>query len=100
MKIFLDDTRTPPNGWILCYWPDDVIELMKTKNVTHISLDHDLGHDKITGYDVLLWLEEKVHYDSNLIIPEITIHSANPVGRKRMENAIKSIHKKSNYCEL
>ena len=37
------------------------IELLKTGNVTEISLDHDLGDDdRGTGYDVVLWIEEAV----------------------------------------
>ena len=55
MKIFLDDERPTPNGWIGLRWPEEVIELLTTKNVTEISLDHDLGDDAHgTGYDVLL----------------------------------------------
>lgn len=43
MKIFLDDIRKPPNGWIQVYWPDEMINLLKTGFVEEISLDHDLG---------------------------------------------------------
>ncbi|WP_416380688.1 cyclic-phosphate processing receiver domain-containing protein, partial [Gilliamella sp. B2717] len=46
MKIFLDDIRKPPNGWIQVYWPDEMINLLKTGFVEEISLDHDLGDDK------------------------------------------------------
>ncbi len=39
MKIYLDDLRPTPNGWIHAYWPDEVIEYLKTGNVEIISLD-------------------------------------------------------------
>lgn len=66
MKVYLDDERQAPEGWIRVYWPDEAIELLKKGNVTKISLDHDLGDDdKGTGYDVILWLE-KAAYLRNL----------------------------------
>lgn len=61
MKIFLDDERLTPEGWTRVYWPDEAIELLQTKTVTEISLDHDLGNDaKGTGYDVIVWIEQAV----------------------------------------
>ncbi len=94
-QIYLDDTREAPVGWRRCYWPQEVIDLLKQGGVSHISLDHDLGDDTIgTGYDVLSWLEEAVYtgQENPSIVPMyITIHSANPVGRQRMQNAIDSI---------
>ena len=61
MKLYLDDERPTPAGWTRCYWPDEVIEFLKTDFVTEISLDHDLGDDpKGAGYDVLTWIEEAV----------------------------------------
>ena len=33
---------------------------MRPAMFTELSLDHDLGDDTITGYDVLVWLEEAV----------------------------------------
>jgi len=84
MKIYLDDERIAPVGWIQVRWPDEVIELLEKGNVTHLSLDHDLGNDQIgTGYDVLLWIEEKVAL-SDFIPPNIHIHSANTSAQLRM----------------
>ncbi|VAW81561.1 hypothetical protein MNBD_GAMMA12-2513, partial [hydrothermal vent metagenome] len=56
MKVYLDDERPTPEGWVRVYWPDEAIELLKTGKVKEISLDHDLGDDERgTGYDVVLW---------------------------------------------
>ena len=61
MKVFLDDVRPTPEGWVRCYWPQEVIELLKTGNVEVISLDHDLGDDtRGTGMDVCKWIEQTV----------------------------------------
>ena len=61
MKVFLDDTREPPPGWILVPWPDEEIALLRTDAAEELSLDHDLSDDaRGTGYDVLVWIEETV----------------------------------------
>ena len=45
MKVWLDDERGAPEGWMRVRWPDEAIALLKTGQVTHLSLDHDLGDD-------------------------------------------------------
>ena len=45
MKLYLDDERETPAGWIRVFWPDEAIAWLKTEMVTEISLDHDLGDD-------------------------------------------------------
>jgi hypothetical protein len=93
MKVFLDDLRTSPRGWVLVSWPDEAIQLLKTGSVTHLSLDHDLGDDERgTGYDVLLWLEEAVALSGFIPPQEITVHSANSSARIKMQSAIESIN--------
>ena len=95
MKVWLDDLREAPEGWIRVYWPEDCIELLQTGNVTEISLDHDLGDDSVgTGYDVLLWIEKAVHCNG-FTAPRMYVHSANTSAREKMLNCIKSIAKHS-----
>ena len=91
MKVFLDDERQPPEGWILVRWPEEAIELLKTNQVTDLSLDHDLGDDEHgTGYDVILWIEEAVA-TRNFVPPRMKVHSANSSARIKMENGLRSI---------
>jgi hypothetical protein len=98
MRVFLDDERKTPIGWIRVYWPDEAIELLKIGNVTEISLDHDLGDDERgTGYDVVLWIEEAV-FNDGFIPPVIKVHSANISARKKMELGIEHIYKMANGC--
>ena len=97
MKVWLDDRRDAADGWLHVRTPDEAIELLRTGQVEEISLDHDLGlftteGKEWTGYAVLKWLEHEVATGTAAFdIPIISIHSANPVGRKRMEQAIASI---------
>lgn len=51
MKVYLDDERSTPNGWVRVYWPDEAVELLSTGEVVEISLDHRGGRvsaDKVT----------------------------------------------------
>ena len=95
MKVYLDDERQTPTGWVRVYWADEAIELLKTGEVTDLSLDHDLGDDeRSTGYDVVLWVEEAV-YTKGFIPPSIQVHSANSSARHKMELGIDNIFKKA-----
>lgn len=98
MKIYLDDLRSPPPEWTLTRWPIEVMNLIEGNQgkIEEISLDHDLGDDVCgTGYDVLKWIEEQVFNDPSFIPPQkITIHTANPVAKKRMEEVVSQIDKR------
>ncbi len=91
MKLYLDDERIPPEEWIHVRWPEEAIEILKTGKVTELSLDQDLGDDSHgTGYDVILWIEKEV-VTEGFVPPKITVHSANPSARQKMEAGISSI---------
>lgn len=93
MKLYLDDERIAPDGWVQVRWPDEAIKLLEKGGVTHLSLDHDLGDDQRgTGYDVLLWIEQEVVLQRH-VPPEIAIHTANPAARQRMIAAVDAIRK-------
>lgn len=95
MKVYLDDERDTPDGWVRTYTAKETIDLLKTGQVTDLSLDHDLGDDKKygTGYDVLIWLEENVATRIFKPPANIKIHSANVTARPKMEFAISCIKK-------
>lgn len=91
MKIFLDDNRPTPEGWLRAYWPDEVISLLRTGQVEAVSLDHDLGDDRHgTGYDVIVWIEHAVAL-RGFEPPQIFVHSANPAAAQRMLAGVASI---------
>lgn len=98
MKLFLDDIRNPPDGedWIVVRNYEDCIAILNTGRVTDLSLDHDLGETKYSGYDVATYIEFKV-WTEGFYPPKITVHSANPVGRRNIEAAIKSIERGNTF---
>jgi len=104
MKIYLDDIRIPVDpSWVLVKNYDEFVSIVKKhglSNISVISLDHDLGdsamkeyfnnvvtnytidynniHEK-TGYDCAKFLVNE-SMDTNVLLPQIYTHSANPVG--------------------
>ena len=94
IKVYLDDERATPEGWVRVFWPEEAIELLKTGEVEEISLDHDLGDDNHgTGYDVILWIEE-ASFTSDFNPPRMKVHSANTSARDKMERAINTINRR------
>lgn len=93
MRIFLDDERPTPEGWVRASWPQEVIALLEAGGVTEVSLDHDLGNDERgTGYDVVLWVEEAVA-TRGFVAPKLVVHSANSSARAKMEQGIAKIER-------
>lgn len=97
LKVWLDDERPAPPGWIHVRTPDEAIHYLKSGNVTEISLDHDLGlfneRDEQTGYNVLLWIEEQQMFN-NFDPPKMAVHSANSGARPKMLSAINAIDRR------
>ena len=94
MKVFLDDVRLAPRGWVQCNTADDCKTLLLSGGVEELSLDHDLGDDDQhgTGADVLDWIERELMTQTEWTAPmSITVHSANPVARKRMGSVVERI---------
>ncbi len=92
VRVWVDDVREPPGRvggeddyqWARTY--DEAIFLLAHQKVDVISIDHDLGGTK-TGYDVVCWIEEQVHY-GRMLLPQIFCHSQNPVGRQKILAAV------------
>ena len=93
VKVYLDDERPAPEGWVRVKTPEQCIALLETGMVSHLSLDHDLGDDENvgTGYDVVLWMEEQFFLNHYLPPENITVHSANVSARVKMEQGIKKL---------
>ncbi len=91
VRVFLDDERKAPPGWLQVRWPEEALAWLKTGRVEALSLDHDLGDDsRGTGYTVLLWLEEQVALHG-MTPPLLRVHSANTSARLKMLAACEAI---------
>lgn len=96
MKIWVDDIRPAPKGYVRCYSVNDAkYQVMMSEDDYHnaftgrlelIDIDHDAGEYVSDGGDyikLLDWLEE-----TGRNYP-IRIHSMNPVGRGNMRAIIR-----------
>ena len=100
MKIWVDDLREAPEGYIWCKSTNEALRLIVSNidNIAEIHLDHDMG-DTFGGdaINILNELERKSHRSEafakavNKIV--FKIHTANPVGAANM----KAIIEKNNW---
>lgn len=89
MKVFVDDERDAPDGWHLVKDVETAIRVLATfPNIDEISLDHDAGSG--TFQPVAYFIGEKYHNDMLWGDLEVKIHSANPVGRKKLKEILDS----------
>lgn len=89
MKIWLDDIREAPLGYIHCRSVNEakrfIEENEKTETIELIDCDHDLGDFAADGGDgikLLDWLLER-----GTMYP-IKLHTMNPVGRDNMQRML------------
>lgn len=91
-KLFVDDRRKAPTGWLHARTARAAIASLKRGEIEALSLDHDLGSNRATGYTVALWLEQEAALDHWAVVPAVIVtHSANPVGRRAIEAAVMTI---------
>ena len=108
INVYLDDVRTPTEGdWTVVRDYDEFVNLINfhgIENIETISLDHDLGEGAMVEYYTNVKnnftldynnIKEKTGYDcckflvnlsmsKNVILPQIYVHSANPIGSSNM----------------
>lgn len=98
MKIWIDDTRPAPDGFVWCKKTDEVVLILSrhTQNKTYrdislISLDHDAGDYARFGGDyvkVLDWLEFRERMANIKVNFPIHLHTRNPIGHENMRRII------------
>ncbi len=96
MKLFLDGQAETdrkswvPEGWIpvknFNEFEGALNEALgRGEKIEAISFDNDLGEGEKEGWEIAKWLTE-MHPELFAEIQELRIHSANPEGRKNLEN--------------
>lgn len=96
MKLWLDDVRVAPAGWLWIKTVDEAkkvccqyITPRKELKIEMISLDHDAGDYGMDYIELLNWLEQKQKECGWIISTVFEIHSFNPVGAENMRRIIK-----------
>lgn len=91
MKLWIDDVREPPKGYVWCKSVGQTKQVIRANELIHtpielLDMDHDSGDFAFDGGDfikILDWMEF-----TNRSYP-IRIHSMNPVGRENMRAIIR-----------
>lgn len=92
MRVWLDDVRTPPPGWVWVKTAAAAVDLLDSGGVEEISLDHDLGDGEPSGYVVAVFIEERA-YSGSMKPLKWAVHSNNPSGRARIIGALSNAEK-------
>ncbi len=117
INIYLDDVRTPTVGdWTVVRNYEEFVSTVMyhgLENIEIISLDHDLGDSAMTEYYTNVAnnykldynnIQEKTGYDcckylvnksieTGIPLPQIYVHSANPIGAHNMMGYINNYFK-------
>ena len=79
-KLFVDDTREFPEwGYECCRDAESAMSLLSFLKFDLISLDYNLGMNRKSGLDILIWMKE-----NDIFVPEINIHSNHIIGKGEM----------------
>jgi hypothetical protein len=105
-KLYLDDIRTAPEGWVLVTNYNELVAFITQHGLPEaISFDHDLADEhhlgftenvinyesyrEKTGYDCAKWLFEYC-LTNQLPLPKWQVHSRSIVGARNIEKLLSS----------
>lgn len=91
MKLYIDDIRPAPEGWVLARTVDEAIDLLRSQDWDVVSFDHDMAFshyareftNEKTGNDIAKLLVDLVQTGTRKA-PKCHVHSMNPVGKQRI----------------
>lgn len=86
LDIWVDDCKPAPTGCAVARTFEDALRMLRRFDYRTLYLDHDLGEVR-TGYDLLLLLIKE-----NRVPPRVECISWNPVGRKRIMDALQAMN--------
>lgn len=91
MKIWLDDERQAPDGWIWCKTVEEVMnQLKQNQEAKIVSLDNDLGAGHKEGFHVITQYLMCISSDTPVAkVDTWELHTMNSVARDHMVSLIK-----------
>ena len=90
MKLFIDDIRKCPEGWIVARTVTEAIRLLDLNIVDEVSLDHDICHYNIHSFKTTSCpetFEPVARFIAKAYQPyslRVIIHTANPDGGRKL----------------
>lgn len=80
MRLWVDDVRPAPPGWVHARSVEEAQSLLATGEVEEASLDHDLGFEQADGAALVRWMARTGHWPRQ----RPAVHSMSPQGRRAM----------------
>jgi hypothetical protein len=102
MKLWIDDVRPAPDGYVWCKTTPEALRMIRNhyNSIEEISLDHDAGELQYYGGDFIEVLKEMERISHSPFWPSdykeafmqyrFFLHSANPVGVQNMRAIIEA----------
>jgi hypothetical protein len=111
MKLYVDDLRKCPEGWVLARTNTEAIRMLATGYVEEISVDHDICVPRVDfisqSVRKRLAIGEETYQPvayyiaampkPNLI--KVNFHTANPDGAAKMKSILEAAGIKSTYAQ-
>jgi len=110
LKLWIDDIRPAPEGWHLAKTNTEAIRILDTMEVDEVSIDHDVSHQimmegpcgsivsrpypcgetfEATARFLALFLRRRAESDYAGPRMNITIHTANPEGGRKIAQILR-----------
>lgn len=86
LKVWLDDVRPAPQGWHWVKTVEDAKIALQLGDVSHMSLDNDLGEGQTEGRKLVDWMEEHDLWPSEYC----WVHSSNAVAAQYMRKIVET----------
>lgn len=101
MKLFIDDIREAPDGWVLVTTVTNAIKFINRYRyeIKEISFDHDISYPVMVNgvsrpypspetFQAVAYYVNSMYGSTPEDWPKIFIHSANPIGAKEISNIL------------
>jgi hypothetical protein len=85
MKLYVDEQKAAPKGWMAATKPQEAIALLQTGTVDVLNLQSDLNSPKFgSAMDLLNWMKTAI-LNYGLIPPTIKFHGEDSVQTERLQ---------------
>lgn len=101
VKLWLDDLREAPEGWLRAQTRDEAIAILKNNYVEFASLDYDIRWDPggdgcdwentRTGMAIVIWMWKTGKWPRD----GVAVHSSNVAGAQRMISSLGSHYRRN-----
>ena len=87
MKLYVDDVRTPPSGWVLARTVKEAITILDAGGIIEVSLDYFIGEGE--GGTFLPVAHHIADMPADRRPKRVQLHTASSAGAARLAHALR-----------